>query len=66
MAAAKQTHIAGASIRLSGLFTDPVLRKAFRRAEDENGQAFAVPAPSPDLLKGGAAEEPREIGEHAR
>jgi hypothetical protein len=65
MAAVTQTRIAGASIRLSALFTDPVLRKVFRRAEDDNGHAFAVPAPAPDLLKGGAAEQPQEIGEHA-
>jgi hypothetical protein len=62
MAQADRVHSTRASTRLSPLFTDPLVRSAFRRAEDE-GHAFAIPSPSPDLLKGGAAENPRKSEE---
>ncbi len=42
--------------RLSQLFTDPVLRAAFERAEWDNGDhAAAVIAPEPKRLDGAAA-----------
>ena len=39
---------------LSSLFRDPVLAAAFARAERDSGAAFAVPAPKPPVLTGGA------------
>jgi hypothetical protein len=50
-------------IRLSTLFADPMIRDAFRRAERDHGEAFAVPAPAPRLLVGGAAEPLPALGE---
>jgi hypothetical protein len=53
------------AIPLSGLFSDPMLREAFRRAEDDTGTAltvtFANPPDRPRLLQGGAAERVREV-----
>lgn len=40
--------------RLSPLFRDPVLRRAFERLERDDGSAFAVPAPKPAPVSGGA------------
>ncbi len=42
--------------QLSTLFTDPVVRSAFERAERDGGATFAVPAVSPRVLDGGAVE----------
>ncbi|SEL38908.1 hypothetical protein SAMN04515666_103600 [Bosea lupini] len=39
---------------LSSLFRDPALRRAFERAERDDGAAFAVPAPKPAPISGGA------------
>lgn len=44
-------------IRLSSLFTDPALRRFFERGERDNGAAFAVPAPKPLPVTGGAIPE---------
>jgi hypothetical protein len=44
------------TFRLSSLFTDPVVRSAFERAERDGGHLFAVPAQPPRVLDGGAAE----------
>jgi hypothetical protein len=61
---------AGAAIaaaRLSDLFADPFLRRAFRRAERDGGQACAIPAPcpKPDLAGGAVAlPEPAEEAAH--
>lgn len=41
-------------ITLSTLFRDPAVAAAFRRAERDNGEAFAVPAPVKPLLPHGA------------
>jgi hypothetical protein len=57
MRQADRVHSTRASIRLSELFTDPLVRAAFRRAEDD-GHAFAVPASPPRTLEGGAAVRP--------
>jgi hypothetical protein len=66
MAQATDDHIMVGPIRLSDLCRNPVLRDAFRRAERDQEDAYAVPAPSPDLLSGGAAAEPsNELGEVA-
>jgi hypothetical protein len=43
---------------LSAMFADPYIADAFRRAEREPGSAFAVPAPRPVTLAGGAAVRP--------
>ena len=45
---------------LSSLFVDMFLKEAFRRAERDAPQAFAQPAPKPDILIGGAAERVTE------
>jgi hypothetical protein len=45
---------------LSALFIDPFVADAFVRAEREADGAFAVPAPSPGILQGGAAMQPPE------
>jgi hypothetical protein len=46
---------------LSSLIRDPFVRAAFERTERDLGCAFAVPpAPEPEL-KGGAAEQIREV-----
>jgi hypothetical protein len=64
MSQATDDHIMVGPVRLSDLCRNPVLREAFRRAERDQGHAYAVPAPSPDLLSGGAAAEPaNELGE---
>jgi hypothetical protein len=58
-------HGAGAG-RLSDLFADPFLRRAFRRAERDGGQACGVPAPSsPPDLADGAVGCPELTGEPA-
>ena len=41
-------------IPLSRLCRSPILRAFFERAEKEDGAAFAVPAPAPKILTGGA------------
>lgn len=46
---------ADSHIALSRLFADPYLRRAFERAERDQGGACAVPAPKPPVLTGGAA-----------
>lgn len=48
-------------IPLSKLFSDPVLRAAFRRAEGDGFDfsiAFALPPDRPRCLEGGAAADP--------
>lgn len=45
------------AIPLSSMFSNPALRAAFRRAEGDNGAAFAVPAPKHPVLTGGAAKQ---------
>jgi hypothetical protein len=40
---------------ISDLITDPMVKSAFRRAERDQGGAFAVPAPRRPVLTGGAA-----------
>jgi hypothetical protein len=42
--------------RLSSLFRDPLVADAFRRAERDNGKAFAIVPVRPITLAGGAAE----------
>ena len=50
------THANSISAPLSSLFRDPVLRRAFERAERDLGQAFTIPKPEPKpVLTGGAA-----------
>ncbi|WP_197280825.1 hypothetical protein [Bosea vaviloviae] len=44
------------SIPLSALVRDPALRRFFEAGEGDNGAAFAVPAPRPAPVKGGAAK----------
>lgn len=45
------------NIPLSDLFTDPMLRRAFARAERDQGYSFAIPdAPEPELDGGAEAE----------
>lgn len=44
------------NLPLSSLFRDPALRRAFERGERDNGAAFAVPAPKPAPVLGGAAK----------
>jgi hypothetical protein len=66
MAKATDDYTIIGPIPLSALFTDSRVRDAFRRAERDAGAAFAVPAPSPSLLSGGAivgAPEPVEQGD---
>jgi hypothetical protein len=51
---------------LSAPFVDPFVSDAFRRAEGDPGEAFAIPAPSVPRLAGGAAVAPPvEAGEPA-
>ncbi len=40
---------------LSSMFKNPKLRAAFERAERDNGNAYAIPAPKPPMLNGGEA-----------
>ena len=54
--------MAADSIDLSTLFRDPELRRAFAKAERDNGNAYAVPAPKSPALTGGGAVE---LLEHA-
>ncbi|MGP9819179.1 hypothetical protein ACTZWW_04110 [Salinarimonas sp. NSM] len=42
--------------RLSTLFRDPFVRRAFERAEKDGGASFAVPAPRRPVLSGGEAD----------
>jgi hypothetical protein len=64
MARAKSDLTAFRAIPLSQLFADPLLREAFRRAEDDTGTAltvtFANPPDRPRLV-GGAAVRVREL-----
>lgn len=48
--------MARVTIPLSDLFRNPALRAAFARAEKDNDNAFAVPAPKSPVLVGGAAK----------
>jgi hypothetical protein len=41
-------------IRLSGLFTNSVVKAAFERAERDNGAALTIPAPREPKFIGGA------------
>jgi hypothetical protein len=43
--------------RLSTLIRDPIVAAAFRRAERDSGQAFAIAAPRRPTLVGGAAQK---------
>jgi hypothetical protein len=61
MARAKNDFTAFHAIPLSTLFTDPLVRDAFRRAEDGDSMIFAVPPARPRTLDGGAAERVREL-----
>lgn len=45
------------TIPLSSLFTNPLLKAAFERAERDNGCALVVPAPKKPTLAGGAAKK---------
>jgi len=45
-------------IQLSRLFRDPFIRRAFERAERDNGDTFAEPVRSPTLSGGEAAHAP--------
>lgn len=49
------------TIRFSYLIVDPVIRAAFRRAEDEYGRIFALPDEPLPRLDGGAEERPPEL-----
>ena len=42
-------------LKLSELFRDPALRRAFARAERDSGNECAVPAKPEPVLTGGAA-----------
>jgi hypothetical protein len=44
------------SVPLSALFSDTLVADAFRRAERDNGEAFATVPVRPVTLAGGAAE----------
>lgn len=59
--AASQNSTAAPIVRggfypLSSLFRDPALRRAFERSERDDGAAFAVPAPKPAPVSGGAVK----------
>jgi hypothetical protein len=57
MAQANRSYITLRTIPLSDLFTDPVLRLAFKRAEDSGFSpsiTFAIPPDRPRVLHGGA------------
>jgi hypothetical protein len=59
MAQATGGHIRSRAIPLSSLFTDPVFRPAFRRAEDSGAPFminFAVPPDRPRPLEGRVAQ----------
>lgn len=45
------------TIPLSQLVRDPALKRFFERGERDNGAAFAVPAPKPLPIVGGAVRE---------
>lgn len=51
------------SFPLSSLFRDPAVREAFKRAERDDGAAFAVPSPCPRPLLGGALLRQREMAD---
>ncbi len=61
MAKANRDYTTSQPIPLSNLFTDPVVRSAFERAERDGGATFAVPAVSLRVLDGGAAESTLEL-----
>lgn len=46
------------STPVSEILKDPALRAIFRRAERDNGAAFAVPTPKTPRLDGGATVKP--------
>lgn len=45
------------TMQLSQLIRDPFVRRAFEHGERDNGAAFAVPAPKPLPISGGAVRE---------
>jgi hypothetical protein len=47
---------------ISALIRDPSVAAAFRRAERDKGQAFAISAPRRPVLVGGAAQK-REMAD---
>ena len=49
--------MASNNIPLSQLVRDPALKRFFQRGERDNGAAFAVPAPKPLPVTGGAVRE---------
>lgn len=49
--------LSSTKIRLSSLFLDPALKRFFERGERDNGAAFAIPAPKPLPIVGGAVRE---------
>jgi hypothetical protein len=64
MARADHEFIRIRTVPLSQLFADPVLRAAFKRAEDDGlncSISFAMPPARPRTLDGGAAEIVREL-----
>lgn len=62
MARANRDLSISREIPLSTLFTDPMVRDAFRRAEEGNSLAFALSPVRPCTLDGGAiAEVTREV-----
>lgn len=48
--------MADRNIRISDLIRNPVVRAAFDRAERDNGNEFAIPAPKRPILIDGAAK----------
>ncbi len=44
------------SVPLSVYFRDPLVRHAFERSERDDGAAFALPAPKPAPVPGGAVK----------
>lgn len=51
------TRAPSSGVPLSAFFTDPTLKRFFERGERDNGAAFAVPAPKPLPVTGGAVRE---------
>jgi hypothetical protein len=56
MADIQNTTSGRRTAQLSALFTDKFVADAFRRAERDNGEAFAIVPTRPITLAGGAAE----------
>lgn len=53
-----QANDTNTTIRLSMLFTDPLVRDAFERAERDGGATYAVAADLPPSLEGGETATP--------